>query len=343
MVGPELGWPVAFVPADFENNGLTPLMKRIFFLWLIALLAWPLAAQPVSFGLFGDTPYSRWEREHLPDLMAEMDREALAFVVHDGDIKSGSSVCSDEVLRDMLGVFQASRHPLVYVPGDNEWTDCHRKNNGGYDPLERLGKLRELFFAGDVALGQRPMPLQRQSRDPAFASYRENVRWEAGGVLFVGLNLPGSGNNYHGTARSGGPAAEFIERAAANRAWLDQAFALAHAKKLAGILIVIQANPEFEAASAGNPKPGYRDFLAQLRARTQAFAAPVVLVHGDSHHQQIDQPLLDAAGREVLKNFTRVETFGSPFMGWIKGTADASDPQVFRFSPRPWRAPPAPN
>lgn len=306
---------------------------------LLAGLAGLASAQPVAFGLFGDTPYSHWEREHLPDLLAEMGREDLAFVVHDGDIKNGSSVCSDEVLRDILGVFQASRHPLVYVPGDNEWTDCHRKNNGAYDPLERLDKLRELFFAGDNALGQRPMALERQSRDPAFARYRENVRWEAGSALFVGLNLPGSENNFHGLARRGGPVPEFIERSGANRAWLAQAFARARARKLAGIMIVIQANPEFEDFNAGKLRPGYQDFLTQLREETQAYAGRVVLVHGDTHRYQINQPMLDPISRDVVKNFTRVETFGSPLIGWIKATVDANDPNVFRFSPHPWRLP----
>jgi hypothetical protein len=183
------------------------------------------------------------------------------------------------------------------------------------------------------------MALTRQSRDPAFASYRENVRWEAGGALFVGLNLPGSENNYHGTTHNGGPVPEFVERSAANRAWLIQAFALARSRKLAGIMIVIQANPEFEAFSVGRTRPGYREFLMQLRAETQAFAGRVVLVHGDTHWHHIDQPMLDAAGTELVDNFTRVETFGAPFMGWIKASVDAADPQVFRFSPRPWRAP----
>lgn len=311
---------------------------KVFFFGLIALLAGAVAAQPVSFGLFGDMPYNHWERERLPELIAEMDREDLAFVVHDGDIKSGSSACSDAVLIDIQKVFQTSRHPLVFVPGDNEWTDCHRNTNGGYDPLERLGKLRELFFAGDFALGQRPLKLERQSRDPAFSRYRENVRWEVGGALFVGLNLPGSENNYHGTARSGGPVAEFIERSVANRVWLTQAFALAREKKLAGIMLVIQANPEIEDFSAGKFLPGYRAFLTQLREETQAFAGRVVLVHGDTHSYQINQPLHDPASGGVVKNFTRVETFGSPRIGWIKATVDASDPQVFRFSPRPWRA-----
>ena len=128
-------------------------MKRIFPAILLVALALQANAEPLTFGLFGDTPYSRWERENLPDLIAEMDRENLAFVVHDGDIKNGSSVCSDEVLQDILGVFRKSATPLVYVPGDNEWTDCHRKNNGSYDPVERLGQLREWLLDGRTTGG----------------------------------------------------------------------------------------------------------------------------------------------------------------------------------------------
>jgi hypothetical protein len=166
------------------------------------------------------------------------------------------------------------------------------------------------------------------------------VRWQAGGVLFVGLNLPGSDNNYHGTTRHAGPVPEYLARSAANRVWLQQAFALARAKKMAGMMVVIQANPEFEAASAQHPKPAYLDFLNQLRDETLAFAGQVVLVHGDSHSQKIDQPLLDADAKNLVKNFTRVETFGYPFMGWIKATVDASDPKVFKFSPRRWNGSP---
>lgn len=314
-------------------------MKRLFALVASALLALSAHAEPVAFGLFGDTPYSHWEREHLPDLLAEMDRENLAFVVHDGDIKNGHSTCDDDTLKDILAVFKKSATPLVYVLGDNEWTDCHRKNNGGYDPLERLDKLREWFFPDDLALGQRPLKLERQSSDPGFAKYRENVRWEAGGALFVGMNVPGSDNNFNGTRRSGGPVAEFVERGAANKAWLAQSFALARNKKLPGILIVIQANPGFEDANAGKPSPGYRDFLIQLREETQAFPGQVVLVHGDTHHHQINQPMEDPNTKETVKNFTRMETIGSPFFGWVRGTVDTADPQVFRFTPRFWKTP----
>ncbi len=308
--------------------------------WLL-LAAWLTSAAhagPLSFGLFGDTPYNRWERQHLPELIGEMDREALAFVIHDGDIKSGGDVCSDTAFNDILAVFRRSAQPLIYVPGDNEWTDCHRRSNGGFDPLERLAKLRQLFFADAFALGQGQLRLERQSRDAAYSDYRENVRWEAGGVLFVGMNLPGSSNNYHGSGSSG-PVAEFLARGAANRAWLAQAFALARQRRLAGLLLVIQGNPGFHAANAGRPNPGYAEFLDQLREETLAFPGQVVLVHGDTHQYRVDQPMRHPQTDQAVANFTRVETPGSPHFGWVKATVDPSHARLFHFELRVFRRP----
>jgi hypothetical protein len=305
-------------------------MKRTA-LALIAALSFAAHAEPVSFGLFGDFPYSDWERRELPKMIAEMDADNLAFVVHDGDIKSGHDICSDAVFKDIRGVFQASQHPLIYVFGDNEWTDCHRKNNGPYDPVERLAKLREIFITDDYALGKERLQLERQSK-----AYPENVRWQAGGALFVGMNVPGSNNNWFGTTKDQGPSAEYLDRAKANRAWLASSFALAREHKLPGILIDIQADPEFEKRRPLTKPDGYADFLNQLRAETLAFSGQVVLVHGDTHFFRIDQPLKDDADT-TLRNFTRVETYGSPTMGWVRGTVDPADPRVFRFEQRPYK------
>ena len=313
-------------------------MMRRGLLLLAALLASTAHAGPLTFGPFGDTPYTHWERQQLPELIGEMDREDLAFVIHDGDIKNGGDECSDAAFRDILGVFRNSVHPLIYVPGDNEWTDCHRRSNGGYDPLERLGRLRQMFFADDHALGQRKLRLERQSKDPAYSDYRENVRWEAGGVLFVGMNLPGSNNNYHGTGRSG-PVAEYLARRAANSAWLTQAFAMARERKLAGLLLLIQGNPGFHSANAGRPNAGYAEFLDQLRDETLTFPGQVVLVHGDTHQYRVDQPMKHPETEQAIGNFTRVETPGSPFFAWVKATVDPSRPRLFHFEQRIFRRP----
>ena len=146
-----------------------PWPRASALLWpslLLALCCRLASAQPLPFGLFGDTPYSAWERAQLPGLMADMAAADPAFVVHAGDFKSGADACSDALFQDRLALFQASRVPLVYVPGDNDWTDCHRRSNGAYDPLERLERLRGLFFVSEYSLGQKPMPLLRQSADP---------------------------------------------------------------------------------------------------------------------------------------------------------------------------------
>jgi hypothetical protein len=166
------------------------------------------------------------------------------------------------------------------------------------------------------------------------------VRWQAGAVLFVGMNVPGSNNNWFGTTKDLGPSAEYLDRAGANRAWLASSFAVARERKLPGIVVVIQADPEFEAHHAEVGKPdGYAKFVGQLRSETMAFPGKVVLVHGDTHFFRIDQPLKNPETGETLRNFTRVETYGSPTMGWVKGTVDAADPQLFRFEARPYRTP----
>jgi hypothetical protein len=305
---------------------------------LTAGLPGPAAAAPsgkegletpsFEFALTGDAPYTAAQRDKVTAMIQEMNREKLAFVVHDGDFKSGSTLCNDATFHDRLQIFQSSTHPFVYVPGDNEWTDCHRANNGGYDPLERLAKLREMFFSGDLSLGGRTLKLARQSDEPGYPLYRENLRWTYGDVVFVGLNVPGSNNNF---GRTPAMDAEYRDRNAANLAWMKQAFDLARQKNARGIMLIIQADPGFELAPTDGNRTGYNDFLAALQSETLAFGKPVVLVHGDSHYFRIDKPMVDASSQIRVDNFTRVETFGNPDVQWLRVKVDFRNPNVFVF------------
>src|SRR5882724_12549840 len=113
-----------------------------------------------SFGLWGDMPYARAkDQPKIAPLIADMNASDIAFSLYDGDIKDGSSKCSDDVYTDAIKMFDALQKPAVYVPGDNEWTDCHRTNNGGYDNLERLDHLRKAMFTDTESFGQSKMPL----------------------------------------------------------------------------------------------------------------------------------------------------------------------------------------
>jgi hypothetical protein len=280
-----------------------------------------------DFALIGDVPYDdQQETNFFPNMIADINRASVAFVVHDGDIKSGSTPCSDDVFERCYQQFQTFHHPLIYLFGDNEWSDCGKIKTNAFDPGERLEKLRAIFTKGDRSLGQRTIPLTRQSEDPQFSAYRENVRWIDGRVIFAGLNVPGD-DNHVGTP-------EFAPRNAANIAWIKEAFALARQHDLRAVMIIMQANPHFEIGATNRLRQGFNEMLRVLEDETVSFAKPVVLVHGDSHYFRIDQPLLGSKSKRRIENFTRVETFGNPDVHWLRATVDASDPNVFTFHPQ---------
>lgn len=285
-----------------------------------------------TFALIGDMPYGPEGEAKFPNVLADINRDrTLSFVVHDGDIKNGSTLCSDPMFYNRLELFNQFAHPLIYVPGDNEWTDCHRANNGSYDPMERLGFLRRVFYPTDDSLGQTTLSLERQSNDPAHADYRENVRWVVHGVLFVGLHVVGSNNNLGRTASAD---AEYAGRNAANLAWLRQSFDLAATNGCRAVMIVIQANPNFDLPATSPQRTGFNDFLAALEEETLAARGPVVLVHGDSHYFRIDKPLVGTRSGRRVEHFTRVETFGENDNHWVHVTVDPGNPNVFVFDQR---------
>lgn len=300
-----------------------------------ALLPAPMMArgERFAFGVLGDAPYNDWQRAQMPALIAEMNIDDLAFVIHVGDFKHGDAPCTDTVYRDRRELFDSLHHPLVLTPGDNDWSDCARPAAGGYQPEERLERLRAMFFSGSTSLGQTPMPLVRQSPD-----YPENQRWQRGRVLFMTLNVPG-GNNHIGDPRKPNP--EYVARMHANLAWLAAGFAMARAQRLAAVVIAMQANPRFMRAPAGLANPGFEELIEHVRRETLEFSGRVLWVHGDSHLMRIDTPLLDAG--VPLKRLTRLETYGSPFLGWIRVRVDDDTPEVFRFEPQPYRPPRPPS
>src|SRR5438105_4861122 len=80
-----------------------------------------------SIGLWGDLPYSAQQATvGLPNLIADMNSQDLSFTAHDGDLKSGSSECTNFVYNQALGFFGSMHAPAVFTPGDNDWVDCDR-------------------------------------------------------------------------------------------------------------------------------------------------------------------------------------------------------------------------
>jgi Calcineurin-like phosphoesterase len=332
---PTLTLPLKWRECSAHNY--LPLMKTPFFslvfisLWAACCAsAFALEARPFSFALMGDVPYHDGEVLEVERMLGEISSENLSFIVHIGDFKNGSSRCTDELFLHRKQLFNQSLHPFIFVPGDNDWTDCKRKSAGGYFAKERLTKLRELFFAESQSLGSKKISLQRQSDGPEFKLYRENSRWVQERVLFVSLNLPGSNNN---TGDSSFDDEEARLRNLANAAWIKQAYALAKQQNFPGVMFFIQADPMFEYGSTHQGMRAYWPFLDLLRDETENYSGQVVLAHGDTHFYRVDQPLRDFKKGGRLKNFTRVEVFGSPTVNWIRAHVDTNRPAVFRFEP----------
>lgn len=290
----------------------------------------PLSPGQFAFAVFGDGPYRSWERGRYKRLIEDVNGADLSFFVHVGDILWYP--CSDDEYRDRLDSMNRIRHPVVYTPGDNEWADCHESIPGGYVPRERLARIREMFFADPRrALGGETMTLVTQADDPEFGEFVENARWRYGGFVFVTVHVVGDENAYalfDGRAPADDAAAARLTDAAV--AWLADGFA--EAESASGIVILSHASPNLER----NPEygEGAPDFVNALEDLTKAYAGTVLFVHGDWHEFTVDQPLRDRRTGETITNFTRLETFGSPDIGWVRVVLDSTAGEVVKYEPR---------
>ena len=264
-------------------------------------------------GLWGDLPYSQIQADQgVPNLIADMNNADLQFTVNDGDLKAGngttgnppSANCTNELYAQELAWLNSLEKPAMFTPGDNDWTDCDRPSNGGYNSLERLDYERQLFFSTPSSLGKHTLEQEVQS-DPTKclgyvsgpaagptetkqAACVENRRWEFHDVMYVTVNVQGSCNNLCDTAPN---TAEYIARNKADIDWLQESFAEAKTNNDAAVMIVGQADPGFDLtgspytssgpdAPTRDPKtldpagintaksPGFKDFLSALRTET---------------------------------------------------------------------------
>ena len=310
------------------------------------------SSRAYSIGLWGDLPYSAEQAAVIPNLIADMNSQNLAFTAHDGDLRqgSGSPNCADGKIYTNAAMYFGSLHaPVIFTPGDNDWTDCDRKSLGAdaRNSLQELTNERAFFFATPHTLGQTQF-LQEVQATPLCkgfgtancnsgpssdvkltqtATYTdvpcvENRRWIVGTVMYATIDIQGSCNNLCDDYPD---PVEYAARNAAGIQWMKDTFATALAQNCVAVMFITQADPGFDDTDATRAPTrnantlveddaqkltdGFHDFLVALRAQVIAFGKPVAYVHGDSHYFRVDKPLLDSTGKRVT-NFTRVETFG---------------------------------
>jgi len=203
---------------------------------------------PLTIAVYGDSPYGvtayspggqagdSAELQKSPAFISTINADpSLSEVIHVGDIHSGKDFCTADYDNQIASLWQQYNKPLVYTPGDNEWTDCHKATSltkpgegGGFysngvlnyigtsglttnpslcidyqcgNPVDNLAKIRQLFFSQPgrtLGSGTLDVVSQATAYDPAHptdAQYVENVMWSQRDIVFVTINLPGGSNN----------------------------------------------------------------------------------------------------------------------------------------------------
>jgi len=325
------------------------------------------AATPITLAVFGDWPYTQLLFDNAALLTGSVNADAgVSLVLHVGDIHSGSMACTSADTfpaflaganpnwnRKVYAQFQQFNKPVVYTPGDNEWTDCHKskEKSSGY-PLKELAAIRELFFARPghtLGLTDKTVLSQAQYYDPAHpgdAAYVENVMWLDQKVAFITLNVPGSNDDslpWSGIFAD--PTAQAQERAArdgANSRWLHSAFEVATQSHARAVVIGLQADMwDFAQIANLEGLDKYTPFVQQLADEATAFAGQVLVLNGDSHVYEQDYPLADPGSdigkihhTQAVPNLTRITVQGSTSIPaeWLRLTIDTRKPQPFSWT-----------
>ncbi len=313
-------------------------MTRAYSLLILmigVILSRPAAAEQFIFVALGDTAYNLPADIPRYELLIDtINASEPAFTIHVGDTW-GALVCTEESHRRILEWFQRYDHPLIYTPGDNEWTDCRKPEiidayikiitgkatpadqkliGDAYqldnaiagtsfaDTIASLKTIRKVFFSEARSLGKQTIPLVRQSDVSVFTQMAENVRWEKSGVIFATISVPGSGMNF--TINDPVRAQEAINRNKADVEWIKATFSEATEKNASAVVIALHASlfvdgdgGEFSNRRLRGGQEGPYFWIAlAIRDLAEKFAKPVLVINGDFHDLIIDRPFLLSQG-----------------------------------------------
>jgi hypothetical protein len=301
-------------------------------------MAEPSAGHGFTLAVYGDAPYgtSPTDTAQLQATPAFVDSinndPQVSLVAHVGDIHSGKQYCTQAYDQSVYNLWTRYQKPVVYTPGDNEWTDCHKAAEGGGtynsatqqidyvldpvthqpidyangNPAANLDLVRSTFFSKPgrtLGSGKQPVLSQAKVYDrahPTDSKYVENVMWQQKGIQFVTLNIPGGSNNdndvwYGAPSQSAAQAKEVAERTAADLRWLDRAFSQAEEDHAKGVVIFSQADMWDVDGKIPAHLTEYDPFVASVASHTSRFGKSVLMFNGDSHLYKSENPLSPSA------------------------------------------------
>ncbi|MFT5739651.1 MAG: hypothetical protein ACI822_000971 [Gammaproteobacteria bacterium] len=298
-----------------------------------------LAEGEFIFFVLGDTSYK------APDdypayrgLIHSINRAKPAFTIHVGDTKPGHGTCKMVWQLEVWSFFNLFEGPLIYTPGDNDWTDCGRSRTRE-DPIASLGYIREVFYPDTHSLGNNPLKLTRQPDIQMHSQTVENSAWRYEGVQFGTIHLVGVNNNLR--PHNAAAMAEYQVRNPANLSWIEHLFDRARASDTRALVIAFHA----EILRRNPLGTGFEDTVLALKREALNFNKPILIVHGDTHSYVVDYLFENEKKWQIpdgrFNHVKRVETFGPPYQKAVQVTVtpmSAGVDEVFKIRPYdpPW-------
>lgn len=212
----------------------------------------------------------------LKKALTASSESSLEFVVANG-IKGANEPCSDKVYQRRRQLLEDSARPLILSLAASDWTEC-RNSAGRSNAIERLNRLRELFFADPNSLGERKLQLTRLSSTAKFRSYAENAHWKVDDVLYATVNIPSNNNHY---LRAAGRNSEYEDRLVANRAWLHRLFTIAKRENMKAVVLFTEADVARAPDAKPAPDDGFAEVRRQLDTAAKKYPGKVLLVDAD--------------------------------------------------------------
>ncbi len=281
-------------------HNIVPLLLS-FMLFLFAFPHEAHADSGITFAAYGDIPYlvdmgdGRTDKDILFEDIAPgiRNRDDLPFVFHLGDTGRPEDACSDEWLEQNQEFWTNDIvHPVFYIVGDNDWTDCDRESvPNRSSEIERLKAVRRVMFSSPKVVN----PEWRYTTQPELP---ENAMWWYKDILFVTQHYVSTDNGRSQILLDDPEEAIALvdERDAANRKWLNQAFLRAAKRDAAAVVVAAHLDPFGPAIADETPlsrcvnNPAYKDFCLQLQRQAAEFDKPVLFLHGDTNAYCLDQP-----------------------------------------------------
>lgn len=210
-----------------------------------------------SFSVMGDVPRNEEEKIILNNQILSHNAESSAkFMIHVGDIKSGSDPCDEQSYTDVAAQLLKLNVPTFIVPGDNEWNDCQEPDKAWQFWVSTFLNFEQQWNIEWEVIHQ---PEQK-----------ENLVFLYHDVLFIGINLVG-GRIHDQT--------QWDEKISNDLDWLK--FCLNNIESGAAVVFA-QANPDEK----------HTGFVNGFKALARNYSKQILFIHGDGHKWLYENPWL---------------------------------------------------